>query len=119
LPNLTNITNGTFYDSNIVIEALSGGVVNLPLVAEIIDPNSGDTRYRAVSITADGVGSLVNLPALVNFMDVYGSGTFNSDGRYSFLKALNGAMINATAFGPPFIGVEIFEETGGVVNLRP
>lgn len=84
-------------------------------VTEILDPNARDLRYRAVQITSDGTGSQINLSSLINFVDLYATGTIVGEGRSSFLRARNGATIIATAFGPPFVGVEIIEETGGDV----
>ena len=88
LSNLTSITNGTSIGSDITIDALTGGAIDLGGVTQIIDPSTGDTRARAVRITADGFGSTINLPALATFGDV------NTDER-STLTPRNGGSILA------------------------
>jgi len=91
LDGLVTITNGTHYEARINIQAHSGGVVDLSALEQIVDPNLGDSRRRAVHVSADGADSRVELASLLNFIDVNGTGT--TDGRYSTLAATNGGVL--------------------------
>ncbi len=95
LGNLTSITNGTAYDSNIVIEALNGGTVDLHSVSQMSDGSGGDVRYRAISVTADGPASVVNLANLVSLRDDYANGDGTDEARFSSLNPKNGGVIQA------------------------
>ena len=88
LPNLISITNGTNIGSRVSIQALAGGAIDLGGVIQIIDPAVGDTRSRAVRVTADGIGSTIDLQALTTFQDP------NADVR-STLTPRNGGSILA------------------------
>ncbi|MDZ4852063.1 MAG: Ig-like domain-containing protein, partial [Pirellulaceae bacterium] len=51
LGNLRTLTGGDDQDDQVVIEALSGGRVDLHSVTDVIDPSNGDLRGRAIQIT--------------------------------------------------------------------
>ena len=93
LSHLTNLTNGTNFAALLEIEAFGGGTVDLSGVTQIVDPNAGDLRQRAVDVTADGAGSVVRLDSLVNFLDPYGTGAGAIDPRWSTLTARNGGSV--------------------------
>ncbi len=95
LQGVTTITNGTHYDAQLAIEALDGGSVDLRAVASIADPTGGDTRQRAVFVTASGYGSTVRLDALTSFTDTYGLNAGSSDAEWSTLTARDDAEIVA------------------------
>ena len=97
LPNVTAITGGTHYDSELLIRALHGGTINLSGVQQIIDPDSGDNRNRKITVEATGLMSSVNLASLGSFIDVYGNTTSAADGEYSGLFATWGGRINVPA----------------------
>lgn len=86
LSNLTSIANGTHYGSTFVIEALTGGRIELGMVTEIVDPAPGDTRQRDVLITAEGFGSVIDLSNLLVFHDLNGD-------LPSRISALNGGLV--------------------------
>src|SRR5262249_54217657 len=69
MPGLTSIAGGTCYDSQIQVDALAGGKIQLPGVTAIEDPESGDSRYRQINVTADGTGSEVDLSGLTSYVD--------------------------------------------------
>jgi hypothetical protein len=56
LGNVQTVTNGTHYNSRLVIEAISGGQIDLGDTVEITEPNSGDLRYRRGCRAADSGG---------------------------------------------------------------
>ena len=85
LPNLSLITNGGGFGQDFFIQARSGGRVELPQVAEIVDPVAGDTR-RGIFVTSDGVDSVIGLTSLTSFNDAGG-------GALSTLNASNGGEI--------------------------
>ncbi len=102
LRNVTAITNGTVRDTNLTIQALGGGAVNLSGLTQLTDPNSGDQSYRAINVTADGAASVINISNLTSFQDNYAGS--NSDQRFSTLTASNGGTIQAGALAT-LIGV--------------
>ena len=52
------ILGGTHYDSRIFVQARYGGQIDLPSVKEINDPDSGDSNYRSVHVTASSQSAL-------------------------------------------------------------
>ena len=66
LSGLTTVTGGTHYNSRIIVEALAGGTIDMSNVSRIEDPNSGDTRQRAIQIKADGQGAVKITPGQTN-----------------------------------------------------
>jgi hypothetical protein len=98
LPNLVTITNGTSYNTNLRIEALAGGRIEMPSAATIQDPNGGDSRYRAIYATADGPGSTIDLSGLQTFSDTYGN-VSNSEGRFSQIRATGGGVVSLPTVG--------------------
>ena len=91
LPGLTNIDIGTANVVTIEIDAQSGGRINLQSVTQISDTTEG--IQRRMFVTADGVGSVINLSSLTNFVD----NSFGSPDWHSKLAALNGGAIQASA----------------------
>jgi len=59
LPNLTTITGSTQYGSNLYVQALAGGHVNLGAATAVTG--------GAVNLTADGTNSVLDLSALQSF----------------------------------------------------
>jgi autotransporter-associated beta strand protein len=89
LPNLTFISNGTNYDAEFYLRATLGGKIDLPSVTRMVDGESGDDRYRAIFITADGNGSSINLPGLSLLSNTSRGDQF----QYTTVKATNNASI--------------------------
>ena len=71
LSNLTSITGGTHWNSDVSIEALTGGQIDLGGVTQILDNAGGNTSERDMRITADGVASRIDLTGLTSFRDVH------------------------------------------------
>ena len=94
LSGLTTITGGTFFNDQLVIQAYSGGQMDLSGVTEIVEADSGDTRQRAVRIRSQHEGSLVDLRSLQTFDDanIAPNSGWNA-GRYSELIASLGGSI--------------------------
>lgn len=67
LPHVATVTNGVYYDTQLLVEALAGASVNLSGLTTIRDGNGGDSNYRHIDVTADGAGSVVDLSALTTF----------------------------------------------------
>ena len=102
LAGLKSITNGTSYFSQIYVDALSGGVIDLSGVTQIADGNGGDLRSLAVVIRADGSGSTVKLNALTTFTDAQGGDTNLADNNaYSRLNSYNGGVLQTPAHHHP------------------
>ncbi|MCY2987400.1 MAG: PKD domain-containing protein [Planctomycetota bacterium] len=83
LPDLQSIT---FSATTLVIEAMSGGRINLPQLQQITD--AVGAAYVYTRITADGTNSLIDLSQLVGFYD-----NNNTVGYSSVLEAKNGGAI--------------------------
>ena len=93
LPNLEQISGGTYYDNRMFIQAQDGGVVDLSRVIQIVDSAAGDLRVRSIDVTAEGAASRVELDALTQYID--GQGYDFGDGKYSTLSAKAGGTIDA------------------------
>jgi hypothetical protein len=89
---VTSLIGGTAFNTRILVDALHGGTIDLGGVTEIVDPNSGDTRYRSIDLTADA--GTIKLPLLTRFIDVYGT-TVNGEGLYSTIAVRNRGLIDA------------------------
>ena len=110
-PNLTNVIGDGLRDSYVVIEALAGGRVELPAVAQMTQPYTGgySSYPRGIQVLADGTNSMVDLSGLVNFADqapVHGS----------WLEARNGGTI-LTGQLVALSGVEVRLNAMGTLNL--
>ena len=92
LRNLSSITNGTNYGQHVYVEAVNGGKVDLRGVTSILDPNSGDQRFRSVEIKADGLNSEVNLLALLSFID-NSAGSTTGENLSSAIREFNQGTI--------------------------
>ncbi len=113
---LTSITNGTSYGSQVQVDALGGAVVDLKSVTQIADGNGGDTRVRAVTLTATGSGSTINLNALTTFTDSYGGDTsLSGDAAFSRLNAYAGGTLQTPAL-TTLDNVYIDEDTANAIN---
>ena len=93
LRNLLGVTNGQLYAQRINIEALNGGRIDLRNVTSILDPNSGDQRYRNIDVRADGVGSEIYLPALLSFVDNYAGSTTGENVSSAIRKFNQGTIL--------------------------
>ena len=95
LSNLRTISGGTHFNSDLRIDAAEGGQIDLGQVDQILDPNSGDLRRRAVEVRADGAGSTIDLTSLtfVEDRDTVKRSGYN-DGDYSVLSATDGATLS-------------------------
>ena len=85
LPNLTTITGGAHYNADMNIVATAGGLIDLPLVSQILD-GAGDTRERTLHVIADGFDSQIRLDSLTEFTDA------NADRRSLFTARLHGSI---------------------------
>ena len=97
LSGLEVIHCGTYYDSDMTIQAVDGGRIEMPNVTTIDVPGTGDQRKCGVHITAstgNGVTSVVDLSGLESFVDYYGwTNATEHDGQMSQLKAFAGTEI--------------------------
>ena len=109
LSQLTTLTNGTSFGSDITLEALTGGMIDLSGVTEIIDPATGDLRARAVRITADGIGSTIDLQTLSSFQDL------NADDR-STMTARHGGIINVNLNQISVVLVDVTAGPNGTID---
>jgi RHS repeat-associated protein len=94
-PSLTTISNGEEAHQDIYIQALQGGRIELPLLTDLIDPDSAEQRGRSIQVKSEGVNSVVAMPSLQNFVDHNASttSTGNWEEEYSRLEAVQGGMI--------------------------
>ncbi len=113
--NVASVINSSVRDSNFTIETLAGATVDLAGLAQINDPPLGDQSYRAVNVTADGLGSTLNLSSLASFVDSYGSSTGGPD-RFSTLTAQNSGTLTLSATQTTLTGVLATVQTGGTLT---
>src|SRR5204862_1564927 len=78
---------------NLTIQALSGGKVDLRNTTALTDPTTGDLRFRAINVRADGGSSSINLSSVTSFLDNYGGSTTGAENRSSTLTATNGGTV--------------------------
>jgi hypothetical protein len=109
LPALATITNGSNYDSDTHIEAIAGGIVQLPSLTQLVDLDTGDTRLRQFILSAEGSGSTIDVPRLVNLTDV------NSD-SWSVLRGFNGGQVT-TATLREVSGTQLILDGSGSVAV--
>ncbi len=117
LHNLQTLTQYTSVDTQISIQATSGGTVNLSGLLQVADPNTGNTSGRSTTILADGAGSLVDLSSLVQFQDVNTS-NYNWSGWY-YLTAQNGGVVMAGTLSTQvqLSGVSISQSSLGQIEF--
>ncbi len=97
LPNVTMVTGGDDVNDQLLIEALSGGRVNLGQATQLVVPTTGDTRARTIRVQADGTNSRVDLSAMTSFIDS-SLGTYGgSNPGISLLAATNGGTIQSSS----------------------
>ena len=87
LPNLLNVVIPANNYSNLKVEALTGGVVSLPVLTQIAD-SATNGSYNYCTITADGAGSRIEAPVLTQLID-------RDSFTLSTIKAINGGEIAA------------------------
>src|SRR5690606_18322839 len=91
LGNLETVTGGGDIDDQLVIEALSGGKINLGKVTDVLDPTTGDQRGRAIHLKAEGSTSRIDLSSLKTFID-RSAGDWNNEGMSSLTVTLGGEI---------------------------
>ncbi len=116
LANLLIITNGTHYDSRLVIEALNGAAINLSGAVEVTAPNAGDSRWRRIDVAADGSGSRVDFSSLTYFRDQWGTSD-SGDSIWSTLSARNGGEIIAPSL-KHLTGTDLQVNAAGVLPYQ-
>jgi len=89
LRNAVAVTNGSMTVDSVAIDALAGGRVDLRAMQQVLDPAAGDTRSRAVLVTADGTNSVVDLTALAQMTDQTTNDDYNQGVTHSRLTAQN------------------------------
>ena len=82
LGNVTELTGGSRYNTDVWIEALSGGLLDLSGVTTIARNNEGDQRGRNVEIYSEGFASKIDLSALETFDEWYDAGSATVDSLY-------------------------------------
>ncbi len=123
LSGVTQITGGTRWNSDLAIEALAGGQIDLANVARIADNTTGERRYGSMSVTADGPGSAVRLDALTQFQDVDGSQlsawTVRNGGEVHspLLTSMSGAALTLDGTGTIPV-VQLLSFTDGELTVR-
>ena len=93
MPAAKIVVNGAHYDSRLYLQSHFGGRIDLSAVRELVDPDSGDNRYRAVTVEAVGNQSEIDFSSLENYIDRYGVNTGN--GLWSTLNAYWGGKVVA------------------------
>ncbi len=114
LHNVTTVTNGQDYNAHVAISATGGGTIDLSGTTAIVDPDSGDQRYRSIDVTADGMGSTIDLSALASFSDHTG-GSPTGANRYSSLTARNSGTIQAGLL-TTLLGVSVTIDATGTMS---
>ena len=119
LPNLQTITNGQGNNSDILIRASSGGLIDLSGVTQITDPVSGSVLGSGIDVVADGVGSTVQLTSLLAFSD-RAAYALTGNGQYSGLTATNFgtvALSTNAADDIALTGVRVVLDDTGILPL--
>jgi hypothetical protein len=108
-PALVVIANGSNYDSDLRVEAVGGGVIGLPLLTQLTEPTTGDTRLRQMVLSADGAGSVIQVPSLVSLADR------NAD-EWSLIRAINGGAVETPALRE-VTGTQLVLDGTGTINV--
>jgi hypothetical protein len=108
-PALVVIANGSNYDSDLRMEAVGGGVIELPLLTQLTEPTTGDTRLRQMVLSADGAGSAIQAPSLVSLADR------NAD-EWSLIRAINGGAVVTPALRE-LTGTQLVLDGTGTLNV--
>jgi subtilase family serine protease len=116
LPGLTTITGGTHYHSRLFFECWSGGEMDLSGVTQIIDPDAGDTRLRAIGITVEGVGSRIALPSLEEFSDRRAGSTSGDSLWSSITVRYEGQVELRSNSQTELVGVDVNLGRQGMLN---
>lgn len=111
LSNLTYITGGTAYDADLTLQAVSGGLLDLSSVENIVDPSTGDTSYRRIRVVAQGTNSRIDLSSLASFVDVNGTSE-TGPGEWSDLIEANGGVVDVPWETVFLSGVNVIRGTG-------
>src|SRR5690606_3672657 len=92
-PSLTMIEGGNAYNTQLFIESLTGGQIDLPNVATIKEINAGDQRYRAFHLLIEGIDSVIDLGKLTEFSDL-NSGSSTGVNLSSTIHVRYGGQLN-------------------------
>ena len=111
LSNLTYITGGTAYDADLTLQAVSGGLLDLSSVENIVDPSTGDTSYRRIRVVEQGTNSRIDLSSLASFVDVNGTSE-TGPGEWSDLIEADGGVVNVPWETVYLSGVNVIRGTG-------
>ena len=114
LGGIGTVTNGTHYNSRLLIEATNGGTVDLSNVTALVDPEEGDQRVRRIDVSASGAGSLVNLEKLTSFEDQLGYDFVF--GHYSSMTAAAGGEIRVPQLSR-LDGVSLVLDGAGILSI--
>ena len=98
------------------VAALAGGTVDLRSVVQFVDPAAGDTRSRAILVTADGANSRVDLTALAQVTDQNLNDDYNIGVTYSRLTAKNLGRIVANSVQTFVTNVFVLTQTLGTIQ---
>ncbi|MCA9262275.1 MAG: hypothetical protein KDA60_00440 [Planctomycetales bacterium] len=114
-PNVEHISLGIDYATELDVEALDGGRIDLGKVERVVDPNTGDLRYRSFNFIADGQGSLIDLAEVTHLLDA--SGTDTAQGLWSTVRATNGGTINSPRL-THLRGVHLHRNATGIQSIE-
>src|SRR5271157_3659322 len=104
LPNLTTITGSTQYGSNLYVQALAGGHVNLGAATAVTG--------GAVNLTADGTNSVLDLSALQSFQGYFEYQYYTST---SNIQATNGGTIVLNSGTVNLTGADVSAASTGTI----
>ena len=94
LPNVTSVTGGTYWNTELDIQAFWGGQVLLPSLTEITEVPGVDNRERAIDILAQGADSRIDLSSLASFTDLNGTSALGW-AQWSTISGVLGGQILA------------------------
>ena len=94
LPNVTAVTGSTEPYTNLKVESLAGGRVNMSRLNSVTDPAVGNTDRRAIRFSSDGSNSLIDLSQLTTIIDLDPGYAFDGNrASYSGLSVSNSGTI--------------------------
>ena len=95
LPNVTSVTGGSHWNTELDIQAFWGGQVLLPSVTEITELPGGETRERDYRHSAQGADSRIDLSSLASFTDLNGTSA-SGWAQWSTISSVLGGQILAS-----------------------
>ncbi len=110
LPNLNSITGPTDHNTFLNIQAMSGGTVDLNGLTQVNVSVGTNYLSRGVKVLADGVNSVVSMPALTGFND-------NSVAPGSQLEARSNGRIDLSSTGSTMINVDVIAGADGEITV--